>query len=112
MITHFNSSDPSLTQIISRVGDYSITYRSAEFASLVRSIVFQQLSGKSARPIYERLDAACDGKVVPENILKLHPAKLRKIGLSRQKASYIRDLAKRTASGEIDFAALPKMSDE
>src|SRR5207237_7719815 len=37
---------------------------------------------------------------------------LRKIGWSQQKASYIRDLAKRTASGELNFAALPALDDE
>src|SRR5262249_24533473 len=97
--------------IIAQVGDYVIDYREPQFATLVRSIVFQQLSGKSARPIYARLEQACNGAITPQSILRLHASNFKKVGLSRQKTSYIRDLAKRSASGEIDFAALVAMSD-
>ena len=45
-------------------------------------------------------------------MLALNEAQLRACGLSRQKLSYLRDLAQRTAAGEIDFARLPQMSDE
>lgn len=110
-ISQFQSCDPVIAAIIGRVGEYRMDYREPVFATLLRSIVFQQLSGKSARPIFARLEQACGGAITPAAILKLHPAKLRKVGLSRQKASYIRDLAKRTAAGEIDFAGLDSMSD-
>lgn len=110
-INQFQTCDPVIAAIIGRVGEYRMDYREPEFATLVRSIVFQQLSGKSARPIFARLEQACGGTITPAAILKLHTAKLRKAGLSKQKSSYIRDLAKRTAAGEIDFAGLDSMSD-
>ena len=110
-ITQFKSSDPVIAAVVQRIGEYKIDYRQPEFATLVRAIVFQQLSGKSARPIFARLEQACGEALTPAAILKLHPTKLRKVGLSRQKSSYIRDLAKRTAAGELDFAALHSMSD-
>ena len=110
-INQFQSCDPVISAIIGRVGTYRIDYRAPEFGTLVRSIVFQQLSGKSARPIFARLEQACGGTITPTAVLALHPTKLRKVGLSRQKSSYIRDLAKRTAAGEIDFAGLDSMSD-
>jgi len=109
---HLSSSDATLASIIQQAKYHEYDYRPPEFSTLVRSIVFQQLSGKSARPIYLRVEAACGGNVTPEKILKLHPTKLRKAGLSRQKAAYIRDLAKQTASGKLDFSALPQMKDE
>ena len=110
-ISQFQSCDPVIAAIIGRVGEYRMDYREPVFATLVRSIVFQQLSGKSARPIFARLEQACGGAITPAAILKLHPAKLRKVGLSKQKASYIRDLARRTSAGEIDFAGLDSLSD-
>src|ERR1051325_111798 len=103
-LDHLTASDSAIATIIARTGSFCIDYREPEFATLVRSIVFQQLSGKSARPIFERLRVACGGTITPQTILKLQPAKLRTVGLSRQKSSYIRDLARRTAAGEIDFS--------
>jgi DNA-3-methyladenine glycosylase II len=111
-LSHLKKSDPVLAAIIERVGPCSIQYREPEFASLVRSIVFQQLSGKSATPIFNRLVEASGGQITPDAILKLRTPRLRKVGLSRQKISYIRDLAKSTQAGKLDFAALPKLPDE
>jgi DNA-3-methyladenine glycosylase II len=63
--------------------------------------------------IFGRLVSACpDGKLTPQAVLKLRPARMRKAGLSQQKTDYIRDLARRTAAGEVDFSALPGMNDE
>ena len=101
-----------LAAIIQRVGPCRLTFREPTFESMVRSIAFQQLNGKAAKTIYDRLVAAAGGSLTPESILALTPDEMRAAGLSRQKLSYIRDLAERTKSGEIDFAALPNMSDE
>src|SRR5438270_11362998 len=111
-LAHLKSSDPVLAAIIERVGPCNISYREPEFSSLVRSIVFQQLSGKSAMPIFNRLLEACGGRITPEAILKLRMPRLRKVGLSRQKISYIRDLARSIQTGKLDFAALPHLPDE
>src|SRR5438105_880178 len=105
-INQLQSCDPIISSIIRRVGGYRMTYREPNFSSLARAIVFQQLSGKSARPIYARLEAACGGAVTPEAVLKLRLPALRKVGLSRQKSSYLRDLARRSASGAINFASM------
>lgn len=105
--------DPVLARIIDRVGDYSIQFRDPSFDSLVRSIVSQQLSGKVATVIFARLAAAVpDGRLTPENILKLRTERMRKLGLSGQKTAYIRDLAKHAKRGRISFADLPGMPDE
>ena len=111
-IEHLRKADPVLAAIIERIGEYKITYREPTFESLVRSIVFQQLNGRAAMTIFNRLAEAAGGKLTPESILSLSTPELRKVGLSKQKMTYIRDLAALTASGALDFAALPQLSDE
>jgi 3-methyladenine DNA glycosylase/8-oxoguanine DNA glycosylase len=112
-IRHLKTQDPVLGAIMARVGPYEIEFREPCFETLVRSIVFQQLSGKVARVIYGRLSAALPtGQVTPEGILALRPEKMRRLGLSRQKTAYIRDLARKTAKGQVVFEALAGLPDE
>ena len=110
-IHHLRRSDPVLKAIIERVGDYRIEFRSPEFASLARSIVFQQLNGRVARVLFARLETAAGGRITPQSILKLRPARMRSLGLSGQKTAYIRDLARHTRDGRIVFEELPGLSD-
>jgi len=99
-LIHLKKADPILAGIIERVGPYAIEYREPVFQTLVRSIVYQQLSGKVASVIYGRLrDAVGEDPMTPAGILRLRTPTLRKAGLSKQKAEYIRDLAKRTQIG-------------
>lgn len=84
----------------------------ADFPALARSIVFQQLSGKAAATIFGRLEAALKGRLTPGALLRLTDERMRSFGLSRQKTAYLQDLARRTRSGELDFAALPGRSDQ
>jgi DNA-3-methyladenine glycosylase II len=103
--------DPVMASIIERVGVYKMQYRPAEFESLVRSIVYQQLSGRVASVIFARLAAAAGNPLTPESILKLRSAKMRALGLSQQKTSYIRELARLTRAGELVFEHLPALGD-
>jgi DNA-3-methyladenine glycosylase II len=111
-INHLKQADPVMAAIIDQAGPYRIAYREPVFQTLVRSIVYQQLSGKAALTIFNRLaDAAKADPMTPEAILKLRPQRLRALGLSQQKANYIRELARLTRDGEIDFARLPELDD-
>jgi DNA-3-methyladenine glycosylase II len=110
-VNHLKSADPVLAALIERVGAPRIQYRAPTFEILVRSIAFQQLNGKAASTIYNRLVEAAGGKITPASILKLRPPRMRACGLSRQKLSYIRDLARQTRAGQVDFARLPQMPD-
>lgn len=112
-ILHLKKADPVLASVIGRVGAYRIQYRDPGFETLVRSIVYQQLSGRVAKVIFERVLAAVrGGKLTPAAILKLTPARMRKCGLSKQKTAYIRDLARKTARGAVDFESLRELPDE
>lgn len=112
-ILHLKKADPVIGAMIDRVGAYRIEYRDPSFETLVRSIVYQQLSGKVAKVIFGRLVDAVPGKKLnPSGILKLTPARMRKCGISKQKTAYIRDLARKTAKRQLKFEALPALPDE
>lgn len=111
-IQHLQAADPVIGEIIERVGAYRIRFREPGFETLVKSIVYQQLSGRVAQVIFDRLTAAVPGgALTPENVLALRPAKMRALGLSKQKTTYIRDLARLTRDGVVDFHALPGLAD-
>ena len=111
-INHLRQSDRVLGEIIDEVGRYGIQYKPPTFHSLARSILFQQLSGKAASTIFGRLVAATSDPLSPEAVLKLAITDLRPLGVSQQKATYIRDLAERTAAGQIRFERLSRLTDE
>jgi len=111
-IHHLRQRDPVLSGIIDRVGDYRIRFRDPDFETLVKSIVYQQLSGRVASVIFGRLSKAVGGKLTPENILKLRPVRMRALGLSTQKTAYIRDLARHTRDGALVFGELDALSDQ
>jgi 3-methyladenine DNA glycosylase/8-oxoguanine DNA glycosylase len=111
-LAHLRSVDPILAGIIDRVGQYAMQYHEPTFRALVRSIVFQQLHGKAARAIFDRLLQKAGGEITPESILKLRPTQMRSIGLSKQKLTYIRDLAHKTRDGLVEFEKFPEMSDQ
>lgn len=113
-IQHLKDADPKLREIIERVGPFRISYREPIFDTLVRSIVYQQLSGKAAATIFRRLAAAvADGKgnITPRRLLRLTLEEGRALGLSEQKYKYLRDLAERTVAREVDFGGLPDLAD-
>ena len=111
-LAHLRAADPVLAGIIDRVGAYAVQYHEPTFRALVRSIVFQQLHGKAARAIFDRLQQKAGGEVTPESILKLRSAQMRALGLSKQKLAYIRDLAHKTLDGIVEFEKFPQMTDE
>ncbi len=110
-IDHLKESDPVLAEIIDRVGEYRIQFRDPGFETLVKSIVYQQLSGRVASVIFGRLVQAAKGNLTPENVLRLRPSRMRAVGLSAQKTEYIRDLARRTRDGGLVFRELAQMDD-
>jgi DNA-3-methyladenine glycosylase II len=111
-LNHLRKCDPILRAIIERVGPYRMEYSVAEFSSLAEAIVYQQLNGTAAATIWKRFIGLAGQPLRPEGILQLTDEQLRSVGLSRQKSSYLKDLAAKTASGLLDFSRLPELSDE
>jgi DNA-3-methyladenine glycosylase II len=104
--------DPVMGKIIQRTGPFVMQYREPTFETLVRSIVYQQLSGKVAGVIFARLHAAAgEETLTPAGVMKLRPERMRKLGLSAQKTHYIRELAKHTRKGTVVFETLAELED-
>jgi DNA-3-methyladenine glycosylase II len=103
-------ADPALGAVINRVGRVSLSPPSDAFVALIRSIVGQQLSQSAARAIFGKLSATLD--VTPDVLASADAATLRAAGLSRQKASYVQEIARRFLSGDFDPHRLEGLTDE
>ncbi len=111
-LNHLRKCDPVLSAIIEKVGPFRMQYGLPEFASVAEAIVYQQLHGKAAETIFKRFTALTGEPLTPAGILKLSDEQLRGAGLSKQKSSYLKDLAAKTASGLLNFSEIDKLSDE
>jgi DNA-3-methyladenine glycosylase II len=112
-INHLKKSDPVMRAIIERVGPFRMEFGEPTFHSLAEAIVYQQLNGKAAVTIFERFaDAAGGNPLSPEGTLKLTEQQMRAVGLSKQKSSYLRDLAEKTKAGQLEFERLPDLPDD
>src|SRR5271155_1122789 len=111
-LNHLKKSDPVMRAIIERIGPCRMQFGLPEFHSLAEAIVYQQLNGKAAETIFKRFAALAGEPLTPGGILKLSDEQMRSAGLSKQKSSYLKDLAAKTSGGLLDFTRLPKLSDE
>lgn len=83
------------------------------YYNLIRAIVFQQLSGKAASTIHGRfIDLFPDAYPFPEPLLELDLPALRAAGLSRQKATYIQNVAEFFQRENLVGKDLAEMDDE
>jgi len=111
-ILYLKKSDPVLRAIIERIGPYRMQFGEPVFHSLAEAIVYQQLNGKAAVTIFNRFAALAGNPLTPEGILKLTPEQMRSAGLSKQKSSYLMDMAERAHRGDLDFTRLADLTDD
>jgi DNA-3-methyladenine glycosylase II len=111
-ILHLKKRDPVMRGIIERVGPYGMEYGEPTFHSLAEAIAYQQLNGKAAATIFRRFTDLAGDPLTPEGILKLTPEQMRCIGLSKQKSSYLIDMAERVHRGELNFSRVSEMTDQ
>ena len=111
-ILHLKKSDPIMRAIIERIGPFKMQYGEPTFHSLAEAIIYQQLNGKAALTIFKRFAALAGEPLTPEGILKVTPEQMRSVGLSKQKSSYLLDMAERADGGSLDFLRLSEMSEE
>lgn len=114
-VRHLQRSDPVLGAVMARLGPYRFAPRAEEshFDAIARSIVSQQLSLKAAATIHERfrrLYEAAGGE--PRFVAAIPEQRLRDAGLSWQKISYIRDLARLVAAGELELDMIDELTDD
>ena len=113
-VEYLCSVDQHLAEIIKNAGSYSIQKRNDSYLSLIEAIIYQQLTGKAAGTIYNRFLKYFDGNIPePQQILSSPEVELRaKVGLSRMKIAYLKDLAAHVADGRLNLIDLPEMTDE
>lgn len=111
---HLSGADPVLARIVEQIGAYRPAMRRERFPGLARAIIFQQLAGNAARAIMGRFIALYPGCRFPSpgQVLGTPTSRLRKAGLSRAKARYLKELAAAVAEGRLNFRRFPRMDDE
>jgi DNA-3-methyladenine glycosylase II len=108
---HLASLDKDLARVHARLGDPPIWGRRPGFPALVKIILEQQVSLRSAAAMYRRIDEHVGG-MSPHNINRIGVAGLRQIGVTRQKAAYCHGLARRVLDGTLDLGAVARASDD
>jgi DNA-3-methyladenine glycosylase II len=98
--------EPAFARGIERVGLPDARISERGYATLLRTIVGQQVSVHAARAVWGRMETALGDMTDPAPILAATDDELRACGLSRQKAGYARSLAGLVSSGELDLANL------
>jgi DNA-3-methyladenine glycosylase II len=94
--------DPVIARLLAQTGSPRLSRPGeSHFAALVRAIVYQQLAGAAAAAIHGRLITALDGDVQPAALIALSDEALRAVGLSRNKAASLRDLAAKVLDGTV-----------
>lgn len=106
--------DPVLRGLIRTKGPCVLTGppRRPHFEALARSITYQQLAGRAAEAIWQRVRALVPGAFTPEAVLAVDPTALRGAGLSGAKARSITDLAAHIAGGTVHLSRSGRMTDD
>ena len=105
------AADPVMTGLVARYDGEGLVGQGDPFLTLARAIVAQQISVHAADSIWARLEA-CVGTVAPPEVAARTQEELRGAGLTRQKASYLRDIATGFVSGDIDPARWQEAGDD
>jgi DNA-3-methyladenine glycosylase II len=103
--------DADLARIASTYGPPPLWEREPGFHTLIHIILEQQVSLASAQAAYNRLEEAIQ-PLAPQNFLLLTDEELKRIGFSRQKTSYGRELAHAILDGRLDLSGLGELEDE
>jgi DNA-3-methyladenine glycosylase II len=113
---YLRKADPVVGGLIDTHGSYQPRPATDPYASLVRTILFQQLAGAAASAIQRRLYALYGGDETrtptPMELLATTDEAFRGAGVSRQKAGYLRDLAQHVVDGSLDFEGIGDAADE
>jgi len=104
--------DPVLKKIIKKYQKGFLTTKNKPFYSLCRTIIGQQISTKAADSIWRKFETKCKKKINPRTVLKLPSRKLKSAGLSRQKVSYLKNIAKNFNNKSFNLRKLRKMNDK
>jgi DNA-3-methyladenine glycosylase II len=103
--------DPVLGELIERFPGLTPRSRGNAFSTLARAIVGQQISVRAAESVWQRFVAVV-GAVAPPAVVRRSHDELRAAGLSRQKITYLRDLAGHFLAGTVSVEHWSGLDDE
>ena len=104
--------DLVLREVIKKYQTGFLTTKNNPFFSLCRTIVGQQISTKAADSIWFRFEKKCKKRIVPKTVLKLNSRTLKSAGLSRQKVTYLKNIAKSFRDKSFNVRELKTMNDK
>jgi DNA-3-methyladenine glycosylase II len=113
ILSHLRRRDPALRPALRGVQPFRRPRRADLYLDLLESIVSQQLSIKASATIFSRfLDLFPDGYPAPARLARMTPTRLRGAGLSRQKAGYLKNVARFALRNDLSARALRALDDD
>ena len=107
-----SKKDLVLKKIIKQNKNAYLKTRNDHFFSICRTLIGQQISVKAADSIWAKFRIKCKKKIKPKVIIKVNKRSLRSAGLSHQKVSYLKNIAKSFMNKSFNVSKLKKMNDE
>jgi len=107
-LAHVGARSPKIAEAVARVGHPEPRIRPRGYATLLRTIVGQQVSVAAAASVWTKLAALLGEDIPPHDLLAADFDSLRACGLSRQKQGYARSLCELVVTGELELHALPE----
>ena len=109
---YLSKKDKVMKDLIYKYRDKTLTTRKDIFFSLCKSIIGQQISVAAASSVFKKFNNLCKGKINPKVVKKINIHKLKKCGLSRQKAKGIKELSIKFSNKSFNPSLIKKMNDE
>ena len=110
---HLQNSDPTMKRILKAVGPCKLKTSPDRFLMLVNSILSQQISSAAAKTIHGRLvEDLKPAKISPDALVAYEVDELRELGISRQKAGYLLELAKQVHGEAVCLKKIGRLDDE
>ena len=109
-IAYLRARDLKLGAAMERIGPIHREVDPDLFSSVIHHIIGQQVSMAAQRTVWQRLQAAA-GTLVPETVAAMPAEALQALGMTRRRALYILEFARKVASGDFDLDALAEMED-
>ena len=109
---YLSKKDRVMKNLINKYKEKTLTTRKDIFFSLCKSIIGQQISVAAANSVFKKFKKACNGKINPKTLKKITIQKLKRCGLSRQKAKGIKELSIKFSNRSFNPNLIKKMNDE
>ena len=110
-VKYLIGTDEKLSKLIRYINKSELIIEEDGFKCIVKYIIGQQISDKARETIWQRVCTVLEN-VTPEKILVTSDEKLKKVGLSERKVTYIKILATAILDGNINFSEFKKLTNE